>query len=211
MRALFFAVLAMLPLAAGAQGVSAADRGQADRGQVDQAVVDRALAYLNAARVINARFIQRDQHGGRWTGQMWVARPGQLRFQYDPPENDVIWSNGFIIKHFDAELETVTQVPRDMTPAWFLLDEHVRIKEDVQVLATAEQGGRYFVTATQTGVLNDGRVTLAFETSPARLLGWAATDGDGEVIQVDLVDLKVGGVIPDEVFKYQPPIPENGN
>ena len=181
---------------------------QSAKNQIDQTVVNRALTYLNGARTMEARFIQRDPRGGRWSGKLWLRRPGRLRFQYDPPENDVIWSTGGLVNHFDAELETVTHVPRHLTPAWFLLDDQVRINEDVTLLAALYSGDRYFVTAAQDGALAQGRVTLAFSTSPERLIGWTVTSEDGSITQVDLVDLVVGAPIDKDVFDYTPPIPD---
>lgn len=199
LRACLFAMLLLAPAVASAQSAAP---------PIDRAVVDRALAYLNGARSLTAKFVQRDSAGGRWTGRLWLARPGRLRFQYDPPENDVIWSTGGLVKHFDAGLETVTHVPRGATPAWFLLDDRVRIKDDIELLATAEQNGRYFVSAAQSGILTEGRVTLAFQASPERLLGWTVTDQEGAITQVDLIDLEVGAVVEDEIFDYRPPLPE---
>lgn len=197
---------AALPLGVSAQ--TAQETAAVDRSLVDPSVVARAVASLNASRTMVARFVQRGQNGAVWTGRMWVSRPGKLRFQYDPPEDDVIWSSGGLVKHYDAELDSVSHVPPDMTPAWFLLDDEVRITDDVHLLATAERGDRFFVTATQSGAFTDGRVTLAFEGSPARLLGWTTTDVDGSLTQVDLVDLVVGQDIPEKVFDYKPPSPE---
>jgi|GEM_PF-1299978 len=181
---------------------------QGDGAIVDQAIVDRALAFLNGARSMKSRFVQRDLSGGYWTGAMWVSRPGRLRFQYDPPENDVIWSTGGLINHFDAELETVSHAPRSATPAWFLLDDKVRISDDVEVLATAVQQDRFFVTAARKENVDDGRVTLAFQADPDRLLGWTTTGGDGQISQVDLIELRVGGELDDDIFDFRPPIPE---
>lgn len=188
---------AMAGLAAPAQAVD---------DKVDQAVVDRAIAYLNGMRNVEARFVQRDQTGAQWTGRFWLARPGRIRFEYDPPEGDVIWSGGGLVKHFDARLETVTHLPRSATPAWFLLDDKVVIDDDIDVLATVVQDGRYFVTAARKDDIVGGRITLAFQAEPEHILGWAIMDDTGSVTQVELVDLVVGGAIPSSTFEYDPPI-----
>lgn len=173
---------------------------------VDPVLVERALAYLNGVRTLQARFVQRDQAGGQWTGRLWLARPGRVRFQYDPPEGDVIWSSGGLVKHYDARLDALTHLPPSETPAWFLLDDQVRVGGDVKVLATALVGQRYFLTASQNTMIAEGRVTLAFRASPEQILGWTVTDDAGAVTQVDLIDVVVGGDIPDEIFEYQPPV-----
>lgn len=174
--------------------------------KVDQRLVDQAVAYLNGMRSVAARFVQRDQTGAQWTGSFWLARPGRIRFEYDPPEGDVIWSGGGLVKHFDARLETVTHLPRSATPAWFLLDDEVTLDDGVEVLSTVAQDGRYFVTAARAGDISGGRITLAFQAEPERILGWAILDDAGSVTQVDLVDLNSNADIPAETFEYDPPV-----
>lgn len=191
-------------LATGLSGLAA--QALAADAKVDPAVVDRSIAYLNGMRNLEARFVQRDQTGAQWTGKFWLSRPGRIRFEYDPPEGDVIWSGGGLVKHFDARLETVTHLPRSATPAWFLLDDKVVIDDDIEVLATVVQDGRYFVTAARKDDIIGGRITLAFQAEPERILGWAIMDDTGSVTQVELIDLIVGGAIPDDTFEYDPPI-----
>jgi outer membrane lipoprotein-sorting protein len=200
LRALMFALALTFPLLASVPAFA-----QPPVGSVDQAIVDRALTHLNSVRSFKARFIQRDQKGGKWTGQMWMERPNRLRFQYDPPESDVIWSDQGLVKHYDAELDAVTHVPRYLTPAWFLLDDPVRITKDVTLLATSQDSERYFIAAAQEGILSEGHVTLAFSMEPERLIGWTVTDSEGSVTQVDLFELDVAAPMPKRIFRFEPP------
>ena len=205
MRAAFSgALLVIFALLAGATTAAAQPSGK-----VDPALVDRALAYLNGVRTLQARFVQRDQSGGRWTGSLWMARPGRLRFQYDPPVNDVIWADGGLVKHYDAALEALTHLPPSETPAWFLLDDQVRLKDDVRVLETSFQGDRYYLTAAQANIIGDARVTLAFAAEPDRILGWQVTDDTGAVTTLELIDMTTGGPLPRGIFKYWPPTEGN--
>lgn len=204
-RAWSFSCLLLSALLFGAAAPSMAT-AQTAPGGIDQAVVDKALDYLNRTRTLKARFVQRDNAGGRWTGQIWMSRPGRLRFHYDPPQSDVIWTNQNLVKHYDASLESVTHLPRDVTPAWFLLDDRVEIKDDVRLLETQVRPSRYFVAAARTGILTEARVTLAFQRDPERILGWTVTDDQGAVTQVDLVELETGIDIPEDVFEYTPPV-----
>lgn len=214
MRRLFLTLAALMSLmlalpAAAQKAPTQGGTGAVARAVVDPALVDRVLAYLNSMRTLETRFIQRDANGGSIKGALWVSRPGRLRFQYDAPENDVIWSNKGLIKHFDAELESVTHIPAHLTPAWFLLDDVVRIKKGVNILATAEVGNRAYLTATQDGALTDGRVTLAFQTEPFQIIGWNVVSGDGGITQVDLLETTVGEPIDKKIFRYEPPIEDN--
>lgn len=206
MRRLLIILAALLPLAAGAPAMAQKSAANTSRGVVDPAVVDRVVAYLNSVRTLEARFAQRNNDGGQITGKMWVRRPGRIRFEYDEPLGDVIWSDKGPIMHFDKDLEAVTHVPVHLTPAWFLLDDQVKIRKDVNILATAEVNDRVFLTATQDGVLTEGRVTLAFEREPMQLIGWNVVDDSGQITQVDLLDATIGAPIDKEIFRFEPPI-----
>lgn len=207
MRRLVLTLAALLPLIGGAMPAFA-QQSQAGMTQalVDQALVNRIIAYLNSVRTLESRFVQQNSDGGQATGKMWVSRPGRIRFEYDAPLSDVIWSDNNLVKHFDADLESVTHVPAHLTPAWFLLDDQVSIKEDVEILATAEIEDKAYLTASQEGALTEGRVTLAFDREPMRILGWNFVDGSGTVTQVNLISSITGAPVDKRVFRYQPPI-----
>ena len=80
------------------------------------------------------------------------------------------------------------------------------IKKDVEILATAEIEDKAYLTASQENALTAGRVTLAFDREPMRILGWNVVDGSGTVTQVNLISPLTGAPIDKKVFRYQPPI-----
>ncbi len=51
----------------------------------DNADLQRIAAYLGGIRTMYAKFRQVVSGGGIATGQLWMARPGRMRFEYDPP------------------------------------------------------------------------------------------------------------------------------
>ena len=51
----------------------------------DTLELQRIAAYLNNIRTMTARFRQVAHNGGQSSGHVWVARPGRMRFEYDPP------------------------------------------------------------------------------------------------------------------------------
>ena len=206
MRRLLILLATILCLMAAMPAFAQQSQAVMTKAVLDQALVDRIIAYLNSVRTLEARFVQQNSDGGQATGKMWVSRPGRIRFEYDAPLSDVIWSDNNLVKHFDADLESITHMPAHFTPAWFLLDDQVSIKKDVEILATAEIEDKAYLTASQENVLTAGRVTLAFDREPMRILGWNVVDGSGTVTQVNLISPLIGGPIDKKVFRYQPPI-----
>ncbi|HEY0266034.1 MAG TPA: outer membrane lipoprotein carrier protein LolA, partial [Rhizomicrobium sp.] len=53
----------------------------------DQQVADlnRISAYLNSIRTLRAGFVQIGPEGGIDQGEVFIQKPGQIRFEYRPP------------------------------------------------------------------------------------------------------------------------------
>jgi outer membrane lipoprotein carrier protein len=97
-----------------------------------EALEARALVenFLTSAERVSARFSQRltDENGSvleETTGQFWLQRPGQFRWQYAAPMERVLVSNGQQIWLHDVELDQVTIRSADgvleQTPAGILV------------------------------------------------------------------------------------------
>src|SRR5215472_9638692 len=52
--------------------------------QQDQADLQRIAAYLGGITTMYARFYQYSANGGTASGQVWMERPGRMRFEYNP-------------------------------------------------------------------------------------------------------------------------------
>jgi outer membrane lipoprotein carrier protein len=97
-----------------------------------EALEARALVenFLTSAERVSAHFSQRliDENGSvleETTGQFWLQRPGQFRWQYAAPMERVLVSNGQQIWLHDVELDQVTIRSADgvleQTPAGILV------------------------------------------------------------------------------------------
>jgi outer membrane lipoprotein-sorting protein len=70
-----------------------------------KADVDRVQSYLNGIRTLASRFQQYSGEGNHATGQLWLERPGRMRFEYDPPVPLLLVANGKNIFYYDKELQ----------------------------------------------------------------------------------------------------------
>ena len=96
-----------------------------------KADVERVQAYLNGIRTLSSRFEQYSGDGGSASGQLWLARPGRMRFEYDPPVPVLLVANGKNIFYYDKELEQVSELRVEDTPAGFLLRDQITLSGDV--------------------------------------------------------------------------------
>ena len=63
----------------------------------DNADLQRIAAYLGSIRTMYAKFRQVASGGGIATGQLWMARPGRMRFEYDPPNQILLLADMFYV------------------------------------------------------------------------------------------------------------------
>ena len=93
----------------------------------DLAEIER---YLDSIRTMAAKFQQFDQEGRMATGRIFLARPGRMRVEYDPPTPYLLVASSGALVYYDAEIDQVTTLPLSSTPAAFLLKDRIIQIED---------------------------------------------------------------------------------
>ena len=76
----------------------------------DNADLQRIAAYLDSIRTMYAKFRQVASGGAVGTGQLWMARPGRMRFEYDPPSPILLLADMFYVYYVDKELSQMSKV-----------------------------------------------------------------------------------------------------
>ena len=170
----------------------------------EQAAVDRVRAGLNELVTMEAVFRQVDGAGNAATGRFWLHRPGRLRFEYDPPNPILIVARGSFLVHFDKELKESHYLDQDETPAWFLLSKEVQFDDNIIIRDVSLDDRRIGITAQQKGREEDGAITLWFQRSPVRLLGWSMVNAGGGEVHLTLLEQTLGGEIDPDLFQFRP-------
>jgi outer membrane lipoprotein-sorting protein len=194
--AAFLALTPPLP-AAGAQAVQLAALSPDD-----VATLTRVERYLNDIKTLQGRFVQTSSNGSYAEGEVWLDRPGHLRFDYDPPTPVLIIANGLSLLYYDEELKEATFLPLWETPLWFLIREEVRFDDNVEIVAIEEALGTLRITLRDPDSPDGGEVTLIFADEPLALKKWEVVDPQGIHTQVSLVNPIYGQEVDPELFKY---------
>lgn len=173
----------------------------------DRALVERIETYLNGIATMQARFVQRAAGGGQATGAIYVQRPGKLRVEYDPPVPLLIVSTGVLLILFDSELNQVTHLPIEASPASVLIRDAVALGKDVEVLSLARADGMVQVTLRDEGTLGfgEGQITLIFSEEPFELRRWTVVDAEGQTTEVSLLDPLYGVKLDPVLFRFVNP------
>ncbi len=152
----------------------------------DQALVDKATAYLQGLKSVTGRFVQNSFNGSTSTGAFYMQRPGKARFQYDPPAEMVVVSDGYNVSVVDSRLKTHNQYPLGRTPLVILLAREVRLDRGVVVSQVDRTADGFSITARDGRKEAAGRITLDFGQDPIALRGWSVIDAQGRQTRVTL-------------------------
>ncbi len=208
LRTLSVAVLAVV-LGGQATGGGATETESAPAAAAPAAVpqqstetLARLEAYLNQITTLHARFVQVSSNGAFAEGDLYLDRPGRLRFEYDPPHPALLIANGVTLLYYDRDLEQATFLPLWETPLWFLIRERVDLSDGLEVVDITQGAATIKVTLRSTDDGGEGEVTLVFADRPISLHSWEIHDAQGIVTQVALVNPEFGVSIDRDLFEH---------
>src|ERR1051326_314711 len=117
----------------------------------DTLQLQRIAAYLNNIRTMTARFQQIANNGGVSTRHLWVARPGRMRFEYDPPTPITLLADAASVYYWDKQLNQTSKYELRQTPAWFFLRDPISFGSDVIVTHFEHTAAVTRVTVDESG------------------------------------------------------------
>jgi outer membrane lipoprotein-sorting protein len=152
--------------------------------------VARANAWLDAARFITADFVQIGPDGKRSEGQLSMARPGRVLFQFTNPPRFEIVADGRSVAIIDHKLNTQDEYFIAQTPLKFLLADHIDLARDTRVLSVAQEGDAVTIEIEDRAAFGGtAHVSLIFDASTFALKQWTLIDAQGFQTVVTLFNL----------------------
>ena len=169
----------------------------------DQTLISQVETYLNKQTGLTANFLQVAADGSTRTGKAWLERPGKMRFEYDPPDKQLLVAGVGLLVYYDPQLDQTTNIPLGSTPLGILLAEHVNLNSAGVVVTNMQvQPGEDDITLIRKDKAGAGSLTLVFGTNPLELRQWVVVDAQGRQTRVSLYDVVPGGPYPDSLFQY---------
>ena len=139
---------------------------------------------------MSADFVQIGPNGRRSEGQLSVARPGRMRFEYtDPPRFEIV-ADGRSVAIVDKKLNTQDEYFIGQTPLKFLLSDHIDLARDTHVLNVSQEGKTITIELEDRAALGGtAHLTLVFDASTFALKQWTVIDAQGFQTVVTLFNL----------------------
>jgi outer membrane lipoprotein-sorting protein len=159
--------------------------------------------YFNSMRSLKARFVQSNPNGSVVQGNLYVRRPGRMRFEYDPPSQLKIVADGMQVTMWDNATRDFGQWPIGWTAASFLVKDPLSLSGDLTVEKLERVNGLIEATMSQTRRPQEGKVIVRLSENPLLLRGWTIIDNRGNRVTVSLSDMQTGLQLADSLFKNE--------
>lgn len=161
-------------------------------------------AYFNGFRTAQANFTQINPDGTLATGRLMIQRPGRVRFEYDPPDRNLVLATAGSVNVFDARSNAGPSVyPLNRTPLNLILAETVDLARARMVVAHTVDGPTTVVTAQDPDAPEFGQIRLVFSAAPIELRQWVVTDDMGRETTVILGPLETGIELSSALFDVE--------
>ena len=166
-----------------------------------QLSLDDISQYLNGLQTAQGGFTQINADGTLSTGQIYIKRPGRIRFEYNAPDNSLVLASGGQVAIFDPRSNTgPDRYPLSQTPLSLILARDVDLGAARMVTGQTSDGTTTTVTAQDPDNPANGNIQLVFTANPVELRQWIVTDNVGSETTVILNELTSGGSIGDATF-----------
>lgn len=161
-------------------------------------------AYLNGLTTAETEFTQVNADGSIASGQIYIKRPGRVRFEYGPPERNLVLASAGTVAIFDGKSnQPPEQYPLSKTPLNLILGQNIDLGRSKMVVAHRQDGTATRVTAQDPAHPEYGTIDLMFTPDPVALRQWVITDESGSQTTVILGDMVKGKDYPPSLFSIK--------
>jgi outer membrane lipoprotein-sorting protein len=170
--------------------------------QAQELSLKQISGYLNSFSTATGEFTQINDDGTINTGQIFIKRPGRVRFEYAPPERTLVVADGDTVGIVDPKSNTGPEAyPLHRTPLKIILARNVDLTRERMVTGHASDGKTTTIRAQDPDHPEYGNIELVFTADPIELRQWVINDDTGSRTTVVLGDLETGVRLANSQFK----------
>jgi outer membrane lipoprotein-sorting protein len=171
-------------------------------GQFSQAqltALTTANQVFNSIRTMRGEFLQIGPTSDQLSeGVFYIARPGRVRFEYYPPSQLLIVSNGNTLEIRNDATSTVDRYPLQRTPLAPLLATNTDLTAEANIRDVMIEDDTIAIVLTRS---EDGSwLTLYFDKVTFELRQWVTLDAQGNTITFVIYNLAVNQPVDDALF-----------
>ena len=157
--------------------------------------------YLNSIHTLKAEIIQISSTGEVETGIIFIKKPGQMRFEYDPPSNHLVIASGLLLVIIDKKSNGEPQrYLTSQTPIGYLLNERINLANNPALNGVSIKSDEIRIKLSDDKKPRSGQLELVFTKQPINLKEWIITSYSGEETRVLLEKILVNEQLSKEKF-----------
>jgi outer membrane lipoprotein-sorting protein len=162
----------------------------APQAETSQSLTERINRALNGMGSLVGDFTQISADGRRRTGKLYVMRPGKLRFDYNPPSQLEVVSDGSNVAVIDKRVPQQDVYGINQTPLKFLVGERIDITKDTKVLGVRRDKDEVILDIEDRNtVAGTSKIRIHFNGETFMLRRWTVTDPQGVPTTVQLANI----------------------
>lgn len=160
--------------------------------------------YLNNIHNLSAKFIQ-ESDGNLVEGKFLLSRradsSGKMRIEYSSQPKVLIVVNGSVLSYYDVELDEVSHLSTNTTPASFLTRPNISFSaKDVEITDVKKTASQIKVSVMKKNRKEAGEFSLIFKTNPLQFIKMEVKNDLGQIVAVTLSDVDFESTISDKMF-----------
>jgi outer membrane lipoprotein-sorting protein len=165
-----------------------------------QASVGKINAYFNSFQTMRGELVQTSPRGRTAKGVFYIAKPGKMRFEVEPPTPYIMASDGKWLTLTNKKMDKGDQFPLSKTPMRLLVSNQLDLLKEVDVVSFEQNGGITTIALSDKKGSIPGQIVLVFDETQNILQQWIIIDGKGQRTTVELANLEKNVKINPKLF-----------
>lgn len=126
---------------------------------------------------------------------------GKMRVEYLADPKIVIVVNGAVLSYYDVELDEISHLSTNTTPASFLTRPNIFFAaKDIEVTNVEKTPSQISISLVKKNRKDAGEFTLVFDLNPLRFVKMKVKNDLDQIVSVTLSNIDFNSAIPNKFF-----------
>lgn len=158
--------------------------------------------YFKNIKTLESDFTQISMDGSVSYGKIFMERPNKFKIIFNPPQNELIISDGRKIALINKKIKTISLYGMDQIPFRFLLSKTTDF-DNFKISKIISKNNILSFKISEPD--SKKKIKLIFENRPFSLKKWEVIDEQGNLTQVSLSNLTINVNIEKNIFVITDP------
>ena len=164
-------------------------------------LLDKIKSYFLNLKSMKAKFIQVSPNGDISEGDIFINFPGNLRIDYNKPNDILITSQGFWLKIQDRTIKQTNSIQLKDVPLSLILNKEFDFKKKSMDFKVIENLGLIRFSISDDQNLSYSKLIMEFTNNPLMLKKWTIEDEFNNRTSILLQNVEVNLELPEELFE----------